>query len=219
MAAYALRRILATIPVVIFVMVFVFSLIYVAPGDPAAILAGDQATQQDIENIRNEMGLNRSFPVRFSEWAGGILHGDFGTSIFTKLPVSEMIAQRVGPTLSLMLVTVIMAVAVGVPLGVLAAWKRGSLLDRGTMVVAVLGFSVPVFVIGYVLAWVLALKLRWLPVQGYIPLEDGFWPWLRCLLLPAATLAGVYVALIARITRATILEILQLDLLQALHFI
>lgn len=211
MSAYILRRILSTVPVVLFVMLFVFSLLYIAPGDPAAILAGDQATQADIENIRRQLGLDRSFPVRFLEWSSGIFRGDFGTSIFTREPVSEMILHRVEPTVSLMVVTLIIAVAFAIPMGVAAAWKRGSLIDRGMMLFAVLGFSVPVFVVGYVLAWAFALKLGWLPVQGYVPISEGLWPWLRGLILPAVTLSGVYIALIARITRATMLEILQQD--------
>jgi len=211
MGAYILRRILATIPVVVFVMVFIFSLLYITPGDPAAILAGDQATQEEIASIRTELGLDRSFPVRFIEWSGGILQGDFGTSIFTQLPVSRMILQRVEPTLSLLVVTLLIAVVIAVPLGVLAAWKHGSWLDRGIMLFAVLGFSVPVFVIGYALAWLMALQLGWLPVQGYTPIAEGLWPWLRHLLLPSATLATFYIAIIARITRATMLEVLQQD--------
>lgn len=211
MGAYILHRILAAVPVVAFVMIFVFSLLYITPGDPAAILAGDQATQEEIEEIREELGLNRSFPVRFVEWSVGILHGDFGRSIFTQLPVSEMMLQRVEPTLSLMVVTLVIAISVAVPLGVLAAWKHGSLLDRGIMLFAVLGFSVPVFVIGYLLAWFLALKLGWFPVQGYTPFAEGLWPWLHNLLLPATTLATFYIAIIARITRATMLEVLQQD--------
>ncbi|RAH96821.1 peptide ABC transporter [Acuticoccus sediminis] len=211
MSVYIARRILATLPVMAFVMIFVFSLLYLAPGDPAAILAGDQASDTEIAAIRTQLGLDRSFPVRFLEWAGNVLQGDFGVSIFTRLPVSTMILQRVEPTLSLMVVTLVMAIGVAVPLGVVAAHNRGRLVDRVVMLIAVLGFSVPVFVIGYVLAYVLALKFHLLPVQGYTPLSEGFWPWLRNLLLPAATLAGVYVALIARITRATMLEILSED--------
>ncbi|WP_226583326.1 ABC transporter permease [Acuticoccus sediminis] len=211
MSVYIARRILATLPVMAFVMIFVFSLLYLAPGDPAAILAGDQASDTEIAAIRTQLGLDRSFPVRFLEWAGNVLQGDFGVSIFTRLPVSTMILQRIEPTLSLMVVTLVMAIGVAVPLGVVAAHNRGRLVDRVVMLIAVLGFSVPVFVIGYVLAYVLALKFHLLPVQGYTPLSEGFWPWLRNLLLPAATLAGVYVALIARITRATMLEILSED--------
>lgn len=211
MGTYILNRTLATIPVVAFVMIFVFSLLYITPGDPAAILAGDQATQKEIEEIRSELGLDRGFPVRFAEWAVGIFQGDLGTSIFTRLPVSKMILQRVEPTVSLMTVTMIMAVAVAVPLGVIAAWQHGSFIDRAIMLFAVLGFSVPVFVIGYMLAWLLALQLGWLPVQGYTPISEGFWPWLQHLLLPSATLATFYIAIIARITRATMLEILQQD--------
>ena len=211
MSSYIARRILSTVPVVLFVMLFVFSLLYLAPGDPAAILAGDQATREDIENIRTELGLDRSFPVRFAEWATGIFQGDFGTSIFTREPVSKMILARIEPTVSLMVVTLTIALVIAIPMGVAAAWSRGSLLDRVIMLLAVLGFSVPVFVVGYVLAWFLALKFGWLPVQGYSPIGDGLWPWLRSLLLPAATLSGVYIALIARITRATMLEILQQD--------
>jgi peptide/nickel transport system permease protein len=192
-------------------MIFVFSLLYLAPGDPAAILAGDQATQEDIEAIRTQLGLDRSFPVRFAEWAVGVAQGDFGTSIFTQEPVASMILQRVEPTVSLMIVTLLFALVIAIPMGVAAAWKRGSLLDRAIMLFAVLGFSVPVFVIGYVLAWTLSLKLGWLPVQGYSPIADGIWPWFRSLILPAATLSGIYIALIARITRATMLEILQQD--------
>lgn len=211
MVYYIFRRILATIPVVAFVMIFIFSLLYLAPGDPAAILAGDQATQQDIENIRQELGLDRSFPVRFVEWAGGIFQGNFGQSIFTREPVSHMILQRVEPTISLMIVTLLIALIVAIPMGVAAAWRRGSLFDRGIMLFAVLGFSVPVFVVGYLLAWIFALKLGWLPVQGYKPIAEGIWPWLSSVLLPAITLSGVYIALIARITRATMLEVLQQD--------
>ena len=140
-----------------------------------------------------------------------ILHGDLGTSIFTALPVRQMIAQRIEPTLSLMIVTLIFSVCVAVPLGVVAAWKAGSLIDRLVMALAVVGFSVPVFVVGYVLAYVFALEFDWLPVQGYSPIANGFWPWLQNLILPAISLGLIYIALIARITRATMLEVLSQD--------
>ena len=211
MLGYIGRRILATIPVMAVVGLFVFSLLYFAPGDPAAIIAGDQATPDDVARIRASLGLDRPFLVRFGEWSWQILHGDLGTSIFTNLPVTTMIGQRVQPTVSLMLVTLVFAIVVAVPLGVVAAWKAGSLIDRLVMGLAVMGFSVPVFVVGYVLAYVFALELGWLPVQGYTPIEQGLWPWFANLILPAVTLGLVYIALIARVTRATMLDVLQQD--------
>jgi peptide/nickel transport system permease protein len=193
------------------VALFVFSLLYIAPGDPAAVIAGDQATPADVERIRQSLGLDRPFLVRFGEWCWQILHGDLGTSIFTNLPVAKLIAQRIEPTLSLMSVTLVFAVCVAVPVGVVAAWKAGTWIDRAIMAFAVLGFSVPVFVLGYLLAYIFALQLEWLPVQGYTPLSDGVWPWLENLILPAIALGSVYIALIARITRASMLEVLQQD--------
>jgi len=211
MFAYVVRRIIATIPVMAIVALFVFSLLYIAPGDPAAVIAGDQATPQDVERIRASLGLDRPFLIRFGEWVWNILNGDMGVSIFTNLPVTTMIRQRIEPTLSLMLLTLCLAVTIAVPMGVVAAWKQGTWVDRAVMGFAVLGFSVPVFVVGYVLAYVFALELDWLPVQGYTAFSNGFFPWLENLILPAIALGGVYIALIARITRATMLEVLQQD--------
>ena len=211
MFSYIARRVLATIPVMAIVALFVFSLLYIAPGDPAAIIAGDQASPADVERIRAGLGLDRPFLIRFGEWVWHVLNGDLGVSIFTNLPVTTMIAQRVQPTLSLMVLTLILAVSLAVPMGVLAAWKQGTVLDRAVMGFAVLGFSVPVFVVGYLLAYVFALELDWLPVQGYTSIDQGLWPWLENLILPAVALGGVYIALIARITRATMLEVLQQD--------
>jgi peptide/nickel transport system permease protein len=211
MLSYILRRILSTIPVMAIVALFVFSLLYIAPGDPAVVIAGDQASPADVERIRQSLGLDRPFLVQFGDWLWRILHGDLGTSIFTNLPVASMIAQRMGPTLSLMAVTLVLTVFIAVPLGVVAAWKAGSWVDRIIMAFAVFGFSLPVFVVGYVLAYVFALQFEWLPVQGYTPLTEGFWPWLENLILPAVALGCVYIALIARITRAAMLEVLQQD--------
>ena len=202
---------MATIPVMAIVALFVFSLLYIAPGDPAVVIAGDQASPEDIEKIRTGLGLDRPFVVRFGEWSWSILHFDLGTSMFTGLPVTTLIAQRLEPTLSLMVVTLILAVTIAVPMGVIAAWKAGSWIDRSLMAFAVFGFSVPVFVVGYLLAYVFALELEWFPVQGYTPLSAGFGPWLENLVLPAIALGCVYIALIARITRASMLEVLQQD--------
>ena len=217
MLSYILRRILATIPVMAIVALIVFSLIYLDPSDPAAGNAGDQATAEDIARIRTAMGLDRPFHIRFGEWTWGILHGDLGKSILTKLPVSGMIAQRIEPTLSLMLLTLILAITVAVPMGVIAAWKRGTWIDSAIMATAVVGFSAPVFVIGYVMIYVFALKLDWFPVQGYTPISRGIGPWLNNLVLPAFALGFIYIALIARITRASMLEILSQDYIRTAH--
>jgi len=211
MVSYIFRRVLSTVPVMAIVALFVFSLLYIAPGDPAAIIAGDQASPADIERIRQGLGLDRPFLVQFGSWLWRILHGDLGTSIFTNLPVSSLIAQRIEPTLSLMVLTLVLTIVIAVPLGVVAAWKAGSWVDRTIMAFAVFAFSLPVFVVGYVLAYVFALQFEWLPVQGYTPLAEGFWPWLQNLILPALALGCVYIALIARITRASMLEVLQQD--------
>jgi peptide/nickel transport system permease protein len=211
MVSYILRRILSTLPVMGIVALFVFSLLYIAPGDPAAVIAGDQASPADVERIRQGLGLDRPFLIQFGSWLWHILHGDLGTSIFTNLPVSAMIAQRIEPTFSLMAITLVLTILVAVPLGVVAAWKAGSWVDRTIMAFAVFAFSLPVFVVGYVLAYVFALQFEWLPVQGYTPLKAGLWPWLQNLILPALALGTVYIALIARITRASMLEVLQQD--------
>lgn len=211
MSSIVLRRVLSTIPVMAIVALFVFSLLYIAPGDPAAVIAGDQASPEDVEKIRQGLGLDRPYLIRFFEWTGQIVRGDLGTSIFTNLPVTTMIGQRVEPTLSLMLVTLVIAVGVAVPMGVVAAWKADTWIDRAAMAFAVFGFSTPVFVVGYLIAYLFALKLGWFPVQGYKPIAAGVGPWLQSLILPSVTLALVYIALIARITRAAMLDVLGQD--------
>ena len=211
MFAYFIRRVLATIPVVLMVALFVFSLLYLAPGDPAAIIAGDQATPDDVERIRASLGLNRPFLVRFFEWLWNVVRGDLGTSIFTNLPVSYMIAQRIEPTLSLMALTLTLALSLAIPMGVIAAWKHGSFIDRSVMMVAVFGFSTPSFVIGYLLAYIFALQLDWFPVQGFTSISQGILPFLRNLILPSIALGLIFMALIARITRATMLDVLSQD--------
>lgn len=211
MLAYITRRVLATIPVMAIVAFFVFSLLYIAPGDPAAVIAGDQASPEDVEKIRTSLGLDRPFLVRFGEWTWRLVQGDLGTSMFTGLPVTELIRQRIEPTLSLMVLTLILAIVVAIPMGVVAAARAGGWLDRILMAVAVAGFSVPVFVVGYLLVYIVALRWELLPTQGYTPLKQGLWPWLENLILPSIALGFVYIALIARITRAAMLEVLSQD--------
>jgi peptide/nickel transport system permease protein len=211
MTAYVVRRLLSTIVVMAVVAFVVFSLLYLTPGDPAAVIAGDIATDDDIRRIHERLGLDEPFLVRFAQWSWGLMHGDLGTSIFTNLPVTRLIAQRVEPTLSLTLCTLVIAIVVAVPLGVLAAAKAGTWLDRAVMAFSVLGFSVPVFVIAYGLILTLSVQLDLLPVQGYRNLGDGVWEWLRHLILPSIALGTVYVALITRITRASMLDVLSQD--------
>ena len=189
----------------------VFSLLYLTPGDPAAVIAGDAATSEDIRRIRANLGLDEPFLVRFGGWVSDLARGDLGTSIFTKLPVTHLIAQRIEPTLALTLCTLFVAVLVAVPLGVLAAARAGTWIDRMVMAFSVLGFSVPVFVLAYILILTFSIELDWLPVQGYQSLSEGFWEWLSHLILPSIALGTVYMALIARITRATMLDVLAQD--------
>ena len=189
----------------------VFLLLYLTPGDPAAILAGDAATNDDIRRIREQLGLDQPFLVRFGSWAWALLHGDLGVSIFTNLPVTQLIGQRIEPTLSLTLCTLVIAVLVAVPLGVVAAARAGSWIDRAVMALSVAGFSVPVFVLAYMLILVFSIDLDWLPVQGYAPIREGVVEWARHLVLPSAALGTVYIALIARMTRAAMLDVLAQD--------
>jgi peptide/nickel transport system permease protein len=211
MFAYLVRRLLATIPVMGVVALFVFSLLYIAPGDPAAVIAGDFATAQQIALIHQKLGLDEPFLVRFGHWLWAVLHGDLGISIFTNLPVTQLIGQRLEPTLALTLTTLVVTIVFAVPLGVIAAWKAGTWVDRLVMIVAVAGFSLPAFVLAYLLILAFSIKLDLLPVQGYVSFRDGFLPFIEHLILPSITLGLVYGALIARFTRASMLEVLSQD--------
>jgi len=181
------------------------------PGDPAAILAGDAASSEQIAAIRASLGLDRSLPVQFAIWLGNLLQGELGQSYFYKMQVTTLIGQRIEPTLALATLTILIAVVVSIPLGVIAAWRFGGWFDRALMGFSVIGFSVPVFVLAYILIWIVSLKLGWFPVQGYRRIADGFFPFLHHLILPAITLSVIYIALIARVTRASVLEALGED--------
>ena len=190
----------------------VFLLLRLTPGDPAAILAGDAATSEQIAAIRSSLGLDRPLPVQFAIWMGKLLSGDLGQSYYFRIDVATLIAQRLEPTFALATLTILVAVLVSIPLGVLAAWRFGGWLDRALMGFSVMGFSVPVFVLAYLLIWALSLKLEWLPVQGYVRIaEGGIVLFLKHLILPSITLSVIYIALIARVTRASVLEALGED--------
>ncbi|HKW79501.1 MAG TPA: ABC transporter permease [Casimicrobiaceae bacterium] len=211
MLAYIGRRLLATIPVMAIVAVFVFLMLRIASGDPAAIIAGNAATTQDVIDIRQKLGLDRPIVTQFFIWLSHLLTGDLGESFFYKKPIAAIIADRAGPTLALSVCTLTLSVLIAVPLGVIAAYRHGTWLDRIVMGFSVLGFSVPVFVIGYALIYLFAIRLNWLPVQGYQPLADGIGGFLSRLVLPSLTLSVIYIALIARITRTSVLEVLGED--------
>ena len=215
MLRFLMQRLLALIPVLFVVAVVVFLILRLTPGDPAAVIAGNNATNEDIDRIREQLGLTKPLITQFMIWLGNVVQGDLGYSFYLNKPVTELIAQRIEPTLSLAAGTMVLAVLVAVPLGTLAAWRMGGWLDRILSGFAVAGFSVPVFVIGYVLIWVFAIELQWLPVQGYRRLfgdaSQGIGAWAAQLVLPWCTLATIYVALIARVTRASVSEALTED--------
>lgn len=211
MLNYVIGRILATIPVIIVVALFVFSLLYVTPGDPAAIMAGDNASAADVARVRTELGLDQGFIPRFSEWSLNILSGNFGTSLYTKLPVTHLIGQRLLPTISLLVLTLLIAILIAVPLGAVAAARHGTSVDRIAMLFSVLGFSVASFVVGYVLAYTFGLQLRWFPIQGFSPPSAGIGKYLSSLVLPSIALSFLYMALISRITRSAMLDVLGQD--------
>jgi peptide/nickel transport system permease protein len=205
------RRLAATIPVLLIVAVLVFLMLRLTPGDPAVIIAGDAANPEQVAQIRAGLGLDRPIAVQFGIWFGKLLSGNLGESYYFKMTVVDLIAHRIEPTLALSVCTIVLSVLVSVPLGVLAAWRQGGWLDRALMGFSVLGFSVPVFVLGYILIYIFSLKLGWLPVQGYVRFADGFWPFIRHLILPSITLSVIYIALIARVTRAAVTETLAED--------
>lgn len=211
MASFLIRRLLSLLPVLLVVAVVVFMLLRWVPGDPAAVIAGESATAEQVAALRQRMGLDQPVTHQFALWLGQVLQGDFGESYYFRKPVLELITQRMEPTLALGAFALLLAVVVAVPMGVVAAFSQGSWLDRAVMAASVLGFSTPVFVVGYALMYLFAVELEWLPVQGYARLSEGLGPFLERLLLPGVTLALVYVALVARITRTSVLEVLGED--------
>ena len=211
MFGYLLRRVFAAIPVMGVVALFVFLLLRLTPGDPAAILAGDNATPAQLERIRASLGLHEPLYVQFFTWINKLLHGDLGVSLISNVPVATMIGQRIEPSISIAISTIILSILIAVPLGVIAAWKHGTWIDRFVMGLSVVGFSIPTFVIGYLLIQLFAIDLRWLPVQGFKSITNGFGPFFERLVLPTLTLSFIYVALIARMTRAAMLDVLGED--------
>ena len=211
MSTYILRRLLASLPVIFMVGVITFSILHIAPGDPAVLMAGEEATPEDVEKMRQALGFDRPFYVQFGVWVGNLLQGDLGTSIFSKHSIASLMAPRLQPTLSLGLIVIVLSVLIGVPMGVVAATYVGSFTDRACMIFAVLGFSVPVFWLGFIFIWLFAVELRIFPAVGFVPISDGILPFLRSLTLPALANAIPFSALVARMTRSTMIEVLQED--------
>lgn len=217
MYSFLMRRLAATIPVLGMVALFVFLMLRMTPGDPAAVLAGDNGTPQQIAEIRETLGLDEPILVQLGIWFGDLLQGDLGQSYFFKKDVTELILLRVEPTVALAITTLVITVLVAVPIGVIAAYRHGTWLDRCVMGFSVFGFSVPVFVVGYILIYLFAMQFKMFPVQGYKELADGFWPFIHRLILPSITLSVIYIALIARITRASVLEVLGEDYIRTAY--
>jgi len=217
MYAYLLRRILATIPVMLVVALFVFALLHLSPGDPAAVIAGDYASPADIARIRHSLGLDNPLHVQLGIWLWHVVRGDLGTSIHSGVPVLTLIGQRLEPTLALSVTTMGLAVLLAVPMGIMAAWKAGTWIDRLVMVFAILGFSLPVFWLGFLFIYGFSIQLQLLPVQGYSSVKEGFLPFARHIILPSLTLGMVYMALITRMTRASMLEVLREDYIRTAH--
>ena len=217
MLSFLIRRVFSVLPVLAVVAVIVFAMLRMTPGDPAAVIAGEGASAQEIAQMRSALGLDKSLPVQFLNWIWKVLQGDLGYSFFYKMEVSELIAQRLGPTFSVAVVTIVLTVLIAVPMGTLAAWRRGSWLDQTVMAISVAGLSIPVFVGGYVLIWLFSMQWGLLPSQGYVPLNRGLTAWLLCLALPCLTLAMMYSALIARVTRAAVSEVLTEDFIRTVR--
>lgn len=214
MIAYLLKRVGSTVAIMLIVSLLVFLLLHLAPGDPAQVLAGDNATAEQIARLRQTLGLDDPLPLQFLRWIGSVVQGDLGASLYTNEPVLRLIGQRAEATLSLALATMALAVPVAISLGVLAAHLRGTLADRLVMMLSVVGFSIPAFVVGYLLVWIFAVRMGLFPVQGYAPLSEGLARWAHHLVLPAVTLGLTYTALIARITRSTLVEVLAEDFIR-----
>ncbi len=211
MGRYTLQRILAMFPVLIVVAIVTFSLIHITPGDPVSLMAGDLATPEQKEAIRKDMGLDRPIYQQLVIYFSDLLRGDLGESIFNKFKVTTLISQRLEPTLFIAVFSQLVSIIIAIPLGILAAWKANTWVDRVVMVIAVLGLAIPSFWLGANLIWVFAVKLHWFPAFGYIPISEGVVPWIKSITLPSISVGFISAALIARMTRASMLEVLRED--------
>lgn len=208
MPLYIAKRVLSLLPVLFVVTVAIFLIIHLTPGDPAAAMLGMEASEDEIRQMNEALGFDRPLLEQYANWVGGVFRGDLGSSPFMNQPVTEAIAEHIGPTFSLAVLAQIMALALAIPFGVLAAYKRGTAADYTLMGISLLGMAVPSFLLGLFLMLVVGVWLQWLPVAGYFPLGDGLWKHLRHLLLPALSLGSIQAALITRMTRSSMLDVL-----------
>ena len=211
MQGYIARRVLSSIPVVILVAILTFSILFVAPGDAAFIIAGEEASPQQVVRIRQELGLDKPFVTQFGVWIGGVLTGDLGRSLFSGHDVTELYLNRLPATLSLTIFGFVLTILIGVPMGVLASWKAHSIIDRAVMTAAVLGFSIPGFWLGFMLIWQFSVNLHWFPAIGYVGITESIPGFFRSMTLPSLALAASTSALVARMTRSSMLDVLGED--------
>jgi len=206
---YLLRRALAIIPVMLVVATVSFVLIRLAPGDPASVLAGPDASTEDLVQLRTALGMDQPLPVQLVKWYARLAQGDLGQSIFLRRPVVQAVVERLEPTLLLTLWGTILSILIGVPAGIVSARHHNTAVDQSFMALALLGLSIPNFLLGLLMILVFGVWLGWLPVSGYVPLDEGVWRNLRSLLMPAVSLGLVQSALVARITRSSMLDVLR----------
>jgi peptide/nickel transport system permease protein len=211
MKLYVLQRLVAALPVLTLVTIITFSILHFTPGDPAILLLGDDATEAEIIKMQEKLGLDRPLYIQYWNWLKRLFQGDFGNSVLSGQPVLEAMTERMEQTLVLSIASLCLAVLIALPLGIIAAWKANTWIDRSAMAFATLGFSIPAFWVGINLIYLFSVKLHVFPVMGYAPLKEGLLPFVRHLALPTLTLALAYAALIGRMTRATMLEILRED--------
>lgn len=211
MGSYILKRVLSMIPVLFIVATIVFFLIHLVPGDPAAVILGPEATPQEVEQLREQLGLNKPIYEQFFSWFGGLFQGDLGDSIYMRKPVLEAFSDHIGPTLSLALLAQGISILIAIPIGVLAAKKRGTSVDRVFMLIAMIGLSLPSFLLGLLLMLLFGVHLKWLPAAGYQPISAGIWEHIRYMILPAFALGTIQAAVIARMTRSSMLDVLSMN--------
>src|SRR5690625_4088605 len=212
--SYIVKRILSLIPVLFVVSIVIFMLVHITPGDPASVMLGVDATQEQLAELRQEMGLDLPIYQQYFNWVGGVFQGDFGVSYFMKEPVTQSIFSHIGPTLSLAIIAQTITILIAVPLGIAAANRRGTMADQSIMGVSLLGMSIPSFLLGLFLILLIGVKLGWLPVAGYQPLSSGLWNHIKYLIMPAISLGAIQAALVARMTRTSMLEVLNTNFIK-----